>query len=137
MWHMVLVHKSLFYHKLQKHSEKHQGKWNRLCHKNDYMLPLLVFFNVDDEKKIVLTRIKAKNGKTHKKENYHNSIITVFVMQWNINIIIEKNKVSIYFKDTQGIAKFEAMTSNNKILSSIFEANISVNIQTKHFFSKH
>ena len=58
-------------------------------------------------------------------------------MQWNINIIMEKNILSIYFKDTQGIAKFNPITSNNKILSSIFEANISVNIQTKHFSSKH
>ena len=54
------------------------------------MLPLLVSINVNDEKKIVLTQITAKNAKTVKKESDHNSIITILVMQWNIDIIIEK-----------------------------------------------
>ena len=97
----------------------------------DDMLTLLVSIHVDDERKSVLTNITTKNGRTVRKESDHNSIITKFGMQWNSDSINERIEI-FNFKDPQGMAKFKAMTSNNTILSSIFDTNKSVNILSKN-----
>ena len=61
-----------------------------------------MFLNVVDEKKIFPTLIKAKNGKTVKKENDHNSIITKFLCKVILILSSREKKIKHLFQGQTG-----------------------------------
>ena len=95
------------------------------------MVSQLVSCHVDSERKHVLTKITKKK----QIESDHNSIITRFNIKWQ-NKPQEENIEIFNFKDDIGKQKFKEMTSNNCILSSIFDSKNNINIQTMKFLKR-
>ena len=95
------------------------------------MVNQLVSCHVDSERKHVPTKV-TKNKHV---ESDHNSIITTFNIEWKKEA--KKDTIEMFnFKDDIGMKKFYEATSNNEILSSIFDSKKSVNIQCKKFLKR-
>ena len=95
----------------------------------------VVSFEVDEAKKCVLTNITRENNKVVRKESDHNTMFTKFELKWSKNV--NKNKIEIFnFKDKEGQDNFRALTTNNTILSSIFDSEKDVDILAKKFLKR-
>ena len=87
--------------------------------------------HVDSQRKNILTKFT----KDKKCESDHNSIFTRFRIEWNSDIKTEKIEI-FNFKDPKGIKKFKELTLNSNVLSSIFDTNKDVNVQTKKLLKR-
>ena len=95
----------------------------------------LVSLKIDEKREHVLSKvIKTKKGPKF-QESDHNPIITEFDLALK-DIEKEKRKEIYNFKNKEGLAKFRALTSNTKMLSSVFDSNDNIDIQTDRFLKK-
>ena len=90
---------------------------------------------VDEKRDHVLTKITKHKGNIKKVESDHNSIITRLKTQWKCKE--KQNRIEIFNlknKECQQIFRRETSSHvNNSNLSSIFEDNGDLNIQTEKF----
>ena len=96
------------------------------------MLKHLVSIHVDEARERVLTSITNTKDGSVKHESDHNSIETEFNIKWEEQPNTENIEV-FNFKDIAGLKKFKEMTENTTKLSSIFDNEESIEIQTKRF----
>ena len=95
----------------------------------------LVSMHIDEERKHVLRRIYKTRKGTKIKESDHNTITTEF----NIKVTPDVNneKIEVYnLKNKDCLAKFKSYTSENNMLSSIFDSNADIDTLTKRLVKK-
>ena len=93
---------------------------------------------IDEERNHVLTKIvKTKKG-TNRTESDHNTIFSKFKLQWNKRI--KENRIEIYnLKNKDCQQKFREATqgsNNNQNLSSVFDEEGDLDIQTQKFIKR-
>ena len=96
------------------------------------MVDNLVSIQIDEDKEKVLTSVTPTKHGVVRHESDHNSIETEFNIKWEDKNERENTEV-FNFNDEDGQTKFKYMTKNNTKLSSIFETNQPVEVQTKTF----
>ena len=84
------------------------------------MFAYLSSMKIDEARLHVLTKYSKVKGKTVVKQSDHNPIISKFNYLWNDKIVNEKQRFEIFnYKNTEGIRKFNELTSSNKLTSCI------------------
>ena len=86
---------------------------------SDDMVKYIDSVHIDEEKIKVLTSLTHTKKGVIKKESDHNSIETIF-----------------NFKDKEGQKKFHEMTENCTKLSSVFDKNDNIEVQSKRFLKE-
>ena len=96
------------------------------------MIEHVVNVHIDEEKLNVLTSITNTKKGVVKHESDHNFLTTNFDIKWSMQ---EKSKrVEIFnFKDIEGQRKFNKMTNESTKLSSLFNTNEPIEVQSKKF----
>ena len=99
------------------------------------MKPHFVSLNVDEEKKLVLTRITRTKKGVVIKQSDHNVLETEF--NCKVNEDEEKPKCEIYnLKNKDSQAKFKEYTSKDNALSSIFDSEDNLDKLAERFIKK-
>ena len=99
------------------------------------MLENITEMNIDEERLNVLTSVSKTNKGIVKHESDHNSIITKFNINWTKKERPCRQEI-FNFKDMVGQRKFKEMTSNSTKLSSIFDTQDSIEVQSKKFLKQ-
>ena len=96
--------------------------------------------HIDDDRLNVLTKIVNKKSKGSKgpvvlTESDHNTITAELKLQWNTNNVVKS--IEIYkYNDMESLKAFKEHTTNTKELSSIFDTDKDLNIQTKKLLKR-
>ena len=91
--------------------------------------------HIDEDRINVLTKIVNKRSKGSQSlvvltESDHNTITAELKLQWNTNNLVKT--IEVYkFNDTEALKTFKECTTNIKQLSSIFDTDKDINVQTK------
>ena len=91
--------------------------------------------HIDEEKLKVLTSITHTKKGVVKQESDHNYIETKFNIKWTKK---EKpQRLEIFnFKDKNGLKRFKEITEESTKLSSVFDTNDTIEVQSKRFLKE-
>ena len=100
------------------------------------MLQHLVYIQIDEARKYVLTKVVKKKNGIKIQESDHNPIEAEFSLK--IIQTEEDNKLEMYnLKNEECQKKFKEYTTNTKMLSSVFDTKEGdINIMTNRFLKK-
>ena len=96
--------------------------------------------HIDEERLNVLTKIVNKKFKGSKgpvvlTESDHNTITAELKLQWNTNNNVKSIEVYKY-NDMESLKAFKECTTNTKQLSSVFDTDKDLNVQTKKLLKR-
>ena len=99
---------------------------------SDDMVKYIDSVHIDEEKLKVLTSLTHTKKGVIKKESDHNFIETIFDIEWKKKEKPHRLKI-FNFKDKEGQKKFHEMIENCTKLSSVFDNNDNIEVQSKRF----
>ena len=91
--------------------------------------------HIDEGRSNVLTSLTNTNKGVVKHESDHNSITTQFKINWTKKDKLKRIKI-FNFRDKIGQEKFKIMTNNSTKLSSVFDTQDDIELQSKKFLKE-
>ena len=101
----------------------------------DAMYDMIEELVIDEKKEVALASFKKTKNGLKTKESDHNTLVTKVKSVWKKKRT-EKQIEMYKLKDIEGIKKFKEITSKDNFLSSVFETEGSIEVQTKKFLKK-